>query len=182
MRVALLSCGPSLGRSWSAEMSASYDRVIGVNDAVCDFECHWWAVMDWHVFARVRDKQGGPIGNPSICGSQGFLSKLAGHSTMDFPHRWNYDSLRPLDGIPMTDWSFHTATAALILAWHLEAKVIDCFGVDMDGKANYRGDACPHRKPNRWRNEINLWSRVVAALNRQGVTVNRCGAEVESWA
>jgi hypothetical protein len=154
-------------------MSTSYDRVIGVNDTVSDYACDWWAVIDWHVYRRVLDQQGGPIGTPSIYGTQGFLSKLAGHSTHPFPRRWSCDDMKAVPNIKSVDIGFHTATAALALAFHLEATTIDAFGVDMVGGTNHLGETCPHRKPNRWRNEIMLWDKMVASLKGEGVKVNR---------
>tara|TARA_Y100000310_G_scaffold196868_1_gene196949 strand:- start:2347 stop:2859 length:513 start_codon:yes stop_codon:yes gene_type:complete len=154
-------------------MSTDYDRVIGVNDAVSDYACDWWAVIDWHVYRRVLDEQGGPVGTPSIYGTRGFLSKLAGHSTHPFDRRWACEDMRSPGGIGSTEFAFHTATAALALAFHLDATAIDAFGVDMAGGLNHLGAECPQRKPNRWRNEIMLWDKLVAALKSEGVTVNR---------
>lgn len=74
-------------------------------------------------------------------------------------------------------WSMYSATAALMLAKKLGAKVVECFGCDMSGEANWDGTLEPtaNRSPERWTCERVVWEKTRNVLEEAGIEVIRHG-------
>ncbi|QNN23523.1 hypothetical protein HED60_14980 [Planctomycetales bacterium ZRK34] len=174
MRVALLSAGPSLRGSFAPVAAAMdlpgprkhhapgarpYDLVIGVNTAVEYFACDWWSCADAHRFEEIKPNC---IRRPSLfmlaperdklmrrCPEQ-----LAEHDVVG----WD-EIFAKVDADPK--WQNWSAPSALVLARHLGARSIDCYGVDLVGGVDCTGKACCHRNPGRWEREAELWQTIV---------------------
>lgn len=50
MKIAVLSCGPSLTREWSEDLQKGYDLTLGVNTASWVFRTDLWAYLDKEVY------------------------------------------------------------------------------------------------------------------------------------
>ncbi len=74
-------------------------------------------------------------------------------------------------------WARFGATVSLVLAAHLGARQIDCFGVDWDGEEDFDGFTSEknRRTDSRWKREIGIWDQLCHILSDHGVTVTRCG-------
>ncbi len=179
MRVDLLSAGPSV-LGYHAVAPADRGAVrIGVNRAVTQFACHWWAACDWFVFEQWRPlaAPGGALPAVFTIPAQRdvIAARLPDRHAL---HNWlTWDQVRP--GAP-PDWEFSSSVSALVLAWHLGATRIDVYGVDMAGDCDFgRASDNPafdkqvaaHRNPDRWAREQPVWDRTVRWLTDHAITV-----------
>ncbi len=171
MRIALLSAGPSLAKSYDA--SQPYDLVIGVNTAASLFECDWWSVGDAHRFFEIT-----PKGNPKVFTIGAERDKVLASD----------DRLR-LQGVEIEEWQTvmdHAAipagmpnfscTAALMFCHYLKADSVDAYGVDMIGAEDVTGEATRWREPVRWGKERVEWAYLVNWMQESGITVERIAA------
>jgi hypothetical protein len=165
LRVALLSAGPSLLRTFND--SLSFDHRIGVNRAAERFPCDWWSVGDWQAIVGEGMEALHPIGEPRIFtmdDSANTVSKLRPELTL---HGWKHlcSDFNAPDG-----WSTWSSTAAVMLARYLNATTLDVYGVDMAGHADVSGRV-GGRSDDRWNRERPAWEAVVGWIRAQGVRV-----------
>lgn len=165
MRIALLSAGPSLLRTFND--SLSFDVRIGVNRAAEHFACDWWSVGDWQAVVGDAMEPLRPIGQPHIFtldDSANTISKLRPELT---PHGWK--QLCGAYGGP-EGWSTWSASAGAMLAYHLRAKTLDVYGVDMAGHQDVSGFV-GGRGDERWNRERPAWEATVQWIRSRGVRV-----------
>jgi hypothetical protein len=181
MRVALLSCGPSLRRTWPPTVAGvhhGYDATIGINSVPADEPVDWWCFGDWPVFERYK-----PIGHPAIFGEPVMLDKarrLYGENVFaGFRTRAWTDEPAPTPGY--SKWRNWSATAALVLAAGLGARTIDCYGVDLAGDTDYRGQPCHGRHDNRWARERAQWDQTAELLGTRGLHIRRIAPDTDAW-
>lgn len=163
MKIALLSCGPSL-RLWEAACHRDHDIVVGVNRAVARFACDWWSVGDAEGFAAVR-----PIGSPHIWTHADTLTRIRKEN----PTRAAEHEAALYRRDERDRWSIFSATSALMLAPRLGATAVDCYGVDMVGSADWDGTERGNRGEDRWSRERIAWADAVKLLADAGVSVRR---------
>jgi hypothetical protein len=163
MKMALLSCGPSLAL-WRDPMLADYGAAVGVNRAVARFACDWWSVGDAEGFAAVR-----PVGRPHIWTHADTLRRIRKEN----PARAAEHEAGLYRRDERDRWSIFSATAALMLAPHLGASSVDCYGVDMAGVADWDGTERGNRGEDRWSRERIAWAEAVKLLADAGVSVRR---------
>lgn len=177
MRVALLSAGPSLRKSY--DPAAHHDLRIGVNTAVEFYPCDWWACADSHRWIDIAKR--GVVGHPKVYAidaqrdrTQGLEPKL--FSKFDWT---GWDEVFDAVGASRK-WMNNTAPAALILAAWLGATEVECFGVDMAGDMDATGrrdDATHYRNEQRWQLERGIWTLIVQWLFERGTKVKRHGVQ-----
>ena len=170
MRVALLSSGPSLSRTYPG-IRMQHDVLIGVNRAVEMFECHWWSCGDWQGVEMIR-----PRGRPQLftmAPSADYLEAAKAPTWAFYGSivRWA-DVGDPLG--PPHGWSTYSGPAALVLAVFLKAREVDAYGVDMGGVGDCAGLDCPAgRHDQRWADERSAWTALEKWANQRGVIVQR---------
>lgn len=176
MRVALLSAGKTL-RLYDPS-AARYDCRVGVNTAAVEYECDWWSVGDHRPCALLP-----AIGKDRLrlftMRAELDAAETIGAS-IDRSRVKYWDELNATCAVQ--NWSEFSATAGLVLCAHLGARSIDCYGCDMVGKEDYRGDVCVADRPavrdeeNRWPKERAIWNAIVAWLQRdRRIAVERVG-------
>lgn len=157
MRVALLSCGPSLEKYPGPE---GFGVVIGVNKAATAHRCHWWSVGDaecyWRYQAMVK-------GCPLVWTPPDTAERIGRESWKFTGHTYERSERVP--------WTLFSATAALWLACSIGNEVI-CYGCDMSGELNWDGtaEAGAVRTPDRWDRERAAWGQLI---QNSSVTVTR---------
>lgn len=177
MRVALLSAGPSLHKSY--DPAVPYDHRIGVNTAVQFYPCDWWACADSHRWIEIFDA--GVIGKPRVFQIDAQRDRTQCFEFAKFEqYQWTgWDEVFEAVGAnPL--WMSNTGPAALVLAAWLGATEIHCFGVDMAGHLDVTeviDDSTRHRNPPRWEKERKAWDEIVAWLTDRGVKVYRNGIQ-----
>jgi hypothetical protein len=168
-RAAVLCPGPSLPIFADRE---GYDIRIGVNRAVAAYRCDYWVALDTHTGGMAK-----PIGSPVIVNRSGIYRQMCRQFPIVVPLRhMDHSGLSyPPSKKRNIGWRRFGATVALVLAAHLEAKGIDCFGVDWRGMEDFDGFTSPknRRSDNRWAREREVWQQVCDALAAQGVAVRR---------
>lgn len=116
---------------------------------------------------------------PPIWTSESIVDKFppgtaTAYETLRNEHEFLVNTYSP-DGT--VDWRSFSATAALIVAAHLGAKVIDVYGADWTNQPDFDGKSinlAPHeRAPERWKEERQIWDAVGGYLTSQGISVNR---------
>lgn len=169
MRVALLSCGPSLDLYY--DKTPVYSLRIGVNRAAERYRCDVWACTDTKTVMRLR-----PLGTPSLLTIDATRDSLAGKGwTYEYGVTTHTDIAGETIDNGRHPWTRFTATAALIYAASRGATVIDCYGCDMTGEADWDGrvDKRNWRTDQRWADERNVWDATIEKLRKQGVMVKR---------
>lgn len=156
MKLALLSCGPSLPR-WESVDRSGFAAVVGVNRAVAKYPCDWWSVGDAECFWSVE-----PIGSPRLWTHDATIRRIGPTDRAATYHR---DEREP--------WTIFSSPAALLLAPLLNATSVVCFGVDMAGTTDWDGTERGNRTETRWTRERDAWAAVVTRLANQGIAVVR---------
>lgn len=174
MHAAVLCPGPSLVR-WPH--FNGYDLLIGVNRAPHIVHpatrVEWWAFTDWRIFLEHPLCYCPPV---FTCTEARNVIERRGQGGRLTTHGFTlYEQLWP--AFPM-EWAWHrySATAAIVLAAHLEAKHIDVFGADWTRDAADPDGVKVNgvkRDDERWRDEGALWDTVCLNLGLRGVTVKR---------
>jgi hypothetical protein len=181
-RVAILCPGPSV--SMFAEVDVFYHDTIGVGRSVSRFSCRWWCFSDVQVYRQVR-----PIGRPLLFVPQWTSERLqeacpavrrevvVPQESVEFPLSRPTESrglvgrlLAKRDAPPPLRWTRYSGLAALALAWHLDADVVDLYGADLEGQHDFLGNADPSRHDDRWQRErllLQQMSSVFAAAGRK---------------
>ncbi len=176
---AVLAPGPWLA-AVTAEELAGYDLVIGVNRAVAVARCDWWVNLDGHLFwTIVRDEKAfedvPDVLKPIFICSRGtwYPINLKPESN---GFRW-MDS-RTVEGtIPRRPvrWAKFSFTTAIVLAAHLGARRIDCYGATWSGVADFDGytSGKNQRTDSRWERERKVYEELREMLAGRGVAVRR---------
>lgn len=156
MRVALLSCGPSLADYPGPD---GFGLVIGVNKAATAHRCHWWSVGDEACYWRYQ-----PVvkGLPLTWTAKDTAERIGQHTGLFTGRTYQRDE--------RVQWTLFSATAALWLACSLGTEVV-CYGCDMAGELNWDGTAevGAVRTPSRWERERAAWDNLIE--NRATVKV-----------
>ena len=163
MRIALLSCGPSLPR-WEWVNRSDYAVVVGVNRAVARYACDWWSAGDAECFTAVE-----PIGLPHLWTHAATLYRIR----REHPERSTRHHAATYHRCERQQWSIYSATAALMIAREIKATRIDCFGVDMAGTQDWDGSHHGCRDETRWARERAAWCLAESILSAEGITVAR---------
>jgi hypothetical protein len=199
MKAAILCPGPSVNdfpRHWR-----DYDLRLGVNRTPLCFAVDWWVATDDRILKTFR-----PPYVPKLFTQKETEYRLSKQPDFRIKPTMLYESL--FDEFPNTghwcevhglteserrccelggkhNWSFLSATAALVLAAHLGATQIDIFGADWKGTGDWDGfeydypgeEAHRTRNAERWETrEKPCWNRWVAKLKARGIEVNRLAA------
>lgn len=179
MRIAVLSCGPSLLQVAPSDL-IGFDQVIGVNRSVLRHNCHWWCFGDDETYEIV----GPPLPSPDGGGAPGVFTmdimaaRLSDrHGDPKSPwhqHRlmtWQQPDVQRCahaHGGGPVNWSTWSCTAALVLARYLGAQELHIFGADMAGEVDFTGHRCGARNSKRWAWEGEVFSDLLQWLNRCG--------------
>lgn len=153
MRVAILSCGPSLSTYPGPD---SYGIVIAVNRAILGHAAQWWSVGDDLTFGRYY---------PRLCCAPLVWTHTETYRIIIGRFGW-IDGAKYKRDERDARWSMFSATAALWLAHILGADECDCFGCDMAGELNWDGTPEPEarRTEQRWELERGIWQQTVERL------------------
>ena len=165
---AVLCPGPSLDSYKTA--TGPHDVAIGVNRAVMVYPCQYWVCLDSWTYEFSE-----PIGLPTIVCRQAIREQIeAKHDGMRMvPLTFlNPDDI-DLPAEPAT-WPQFGSTVAIALAASLGAKHIDCYGMDLAGRADHDGfiDRRQRRSAGRWRVEKRLLEKFLPWLEGRGVEVS----------
>lgn len=178
MLATLLCPGPSLNR-----YSGGFGGLrLAVNRAALKWPVDVWCCLDWTCqcadgsVGAIRGWSELVLGNPLLLTSAASLASLARHRI-----EWPGKSLSVetwWDKWPRAGWSTLSATTALVYAAERGATLIEVWGADMAGTADYDGrEAGEKRDAERWQRERQIWAETVATLDRRGVEVRRMGLE-----
>ena len=192
MRVAIISCGPSnelFFNDW-------FEEVIGVNSAVERFECDIWCASDHNIFMDYVPKIGSLWGvftrgiikpefretDPET--DQRLVKRTIPERTyriLKSLRHWNksdyeFNGFRGDHNNVHNLWKRFTVGSALMLAYMLGATEIVCYGCDMEGEEDWKGE--PGRRPSdrnavRWELEWEMWNLIVGWLTERNVSVER---------
>jgi hypothetical protein len=176
MKIALLSCGPSVelyrGR-------AGYDAVIGVNRIAARHTVDYWCFGDFATYADNR-----PLGSPVLVTSDGAAFYVRHNLGEELAERFKGSELlswEQLDNpLPADVPLCFSSCAALLLASHLGATTVDVYGADMSGERDWDGSvpADVVRTPARWGRERCRWDLIVGWMSDAGVIVNRATGDI----
>ena len=192
MKVAILSCGPSVGLF--QQFSKPYDLVMGINDVVTDFNVDWWVFKDANIFADYTpstlpegicslgtlegthypdlDENGGLTHRDFLPENVSLRKRVAYRNIGD----WEFNGFRGMGNKSPDIWKRWTITTALMLAYQFGATEIDIYGADMKGDANYAGRTGRRdtdRDDNRWEHERESLAFVTGWLEERGISVVR---------
>lgn len=169
MKFALLCPGPSLTKTYKP---GSHVVTIAVNRAALAFEADWWAFCDWQRFVEDDVKYMPKLYTTEIAVEH---VRMKGLGAKFDRHEWkSFDSLMP--EVPKSiGWTLYTAPAALVLAYHLGATKVECFGCDWTDAPDFDGVTLESnvRHAERWRIESEIWNKLTAWLFERGTKVER---------
>jgi len=173
MNAAILCPGPSLAK-WPDEMLMAYPLRIAVNRGVHRVRATHWVMADLNPFEKDRPAELPPIWtSESIVGYFPPGSATA-YETLGERFPFLVNTYSP-DGT--VDWRSFSATAALVVAAALGAKVIDVYGADWTNEPDFDGKSINlsviERLPERWKTECQIWDAVGADLTARNISVNR---------
>lgn len=160
MRVALLCCGPSLGRTWPPARNR-YDAVIAVNRAAL-LGCDYWACLDSPMLRRFDDL---------VPAKPRLLTRAEYRPRFSSRAGWTVEQLA--ERCPVPKFADYSATAGLVLAGHIGATAVDVFGADWTPEPP--APFAENRSAERFAREREIWDAVVKWLGERGVTVERVG-------
>jgi len=168
MRAALLCPGPSLAQYPGRE---GYEIVIGVNRVAGRITCDYACMLDVTPYELLRrdglDFVGDPVHTTPARARAKVLRKWPD------AERFAHMDLQAIDSVPTSlRWRLYSVTCGLVLAHHLGAESVDCWGIDWHGELDWDGlaDARFVRTDERWRQESVVFANVAAVL---GVPVTR---------
>jgi len=151
---AILCPGPSLPRFWlrPVRLPAEYDMTIAVNRAAEAWPCDFWAYQD-EVAAQIFE----PLGLPK---------HFDAIQTMAAQTIWN---------ISLPDVHLSSIAGALFLAEIKGARIIDVFGADFRGTADWDGPPKykPNRNAERWARTRKSFNSACERMRARGVTITR---------
>lgn len=181
-RVAILGSGPSL-TAFDPEGGERFHCIIAVNRAATLHRCDWWSVADVDGLRHFTTDphhvhRGRVIGNPSILTMPESWAAAMHEQPAFFAATPNWLTWERLGRLtdplaPPTQWNSFSGTAALVLARHLGATEIHCFGMDLAGGSDAFGLTCPvSYNEERWQLERRIITRLTDWLEQQGVSVH----------
>lgn len=163
MRVAVLSAGPSLTRTWRG---GAYDATLAINFALAAADADWLVSGDAsHMVGDLGDRRP-RLGIWTMGDDHGRVHDLWPGVAL---HR--FDLLPGITRLPRT-WSW-SSQAALAVAWHLGAREIDVYGVDMTDAPDAGGRHPGYRCAERWARESADLADSITLLSSSGVSVRR---------
>ena len=168
-KACVLCPGPSLTRTFSEDMAGEYDLVLGVNRVAQMFECDFWVVLDAYTFG-MTEVRGCPV---IVTGAKQYETMCVGYPDAQKHEHLDHKKIKvPIMEVP---WRSKGLLTAVIVAYSKGAKVIDCYGVDLKGTADFDGKTFDRqmRSANRWRKERKKLARLTRALARLGTVVTR---------
>ena len=169
MKACILCPGPSLAEALRRPLREEYETVVGVNRAAEAFACDDWVALDVRTFGMTA-----PMGRPTIVTSLPHFRAMC----REWPGAREYPHLDPRDVVPQSlrrEWATKGLLTAVAVAWARGADVIDCFGLDWEGEADFDGRtfAGQKRTVERWQREAEQFARLAADLARRGAAVTR---------
>lgn len=160
MRIALLSCGPSLPRVWEASKE-QYDIALGVNGAALLYKCQYAGAFDACMLAELIELK-----------REGGLPELLGVASWGlWRSRIEKAGLRYLS-VPRGfsgRWTMPNLLAAVVFRIPKGSSSVDVYGWDMSDAPDFDG-RCGHRGAERWMQERALIDEIAA---ERGVLVRR---------
>ena len=171
MKVAVLSCGPSLAYSWSPNQAPAYDRILAINQSANDHPCHWAIAADRDAALKIeRPPLIGFVWRSSFSPDAPQLGDV--HPLCIGGRLGVVDAVK----LPVLDAfkppTFSIQDALLFAHYWLGATEIDLYGCDMAGSGGSRLPDTDHCRDNaRWRLERPLFDKAVAYLRGNGTTV-----------
>ena len=175
----ILCPGPSLA-NYKPPTGPERFVTIAVNRAVAIQPVDWWVALDSDTVAML-DRP--PVAKRILMGMAAW-----GEAAVRFPA-----IAATLDHIPKAylraDWlpgaqEFlgHSFLTAILLAAEIGADLIECWGVDLDGKKDFDGfsDRRQNRTPGHWALELELFERLTEVLAERDVCVTRMAFCVEA--
>lgn len=145
------------------------DLVVAVNRAATAHWCDVLAALDWPLAQSIK---GEVIGRPR------WLTNADSAGFVQGRRDWVWGGISLSDDMlgwcPVPGWTLYSATMALVYCGHRGHDLIDCYGVDMVGTADWDGvDQPAGRSDRRWQRESAIWCGIVDWLKGRGVTVRR---------
>lgn len=181
MNAAVLCPGPSVQRfpangdlrlsERHPERPQPYDVVVGVNRAASLHACDFWCLLDHYTY-DLRPV----IGRPTICCHASIYSNM----TKAYPAAKDHKFLA-LENIPenfqICNWRTWSASLAIVVAFINGASLIECYGMDWRGAADWDGFTHErHRRTaKRWIAEQKLFEQIREWLGPRGCTIRRVG-------
>jgi hypothetical protein len=178
-RIAILSAGPSLTRTWRERHRASFAMTIAVNRALKVVDADWLVAGDACVFACLGDRRP----------RDGFVTfRDAIIDPIAWPHRRDW-TLRHFGFLNRRDWQEliplfarseapnapdpmqWSIQAAITLAVRHLADVIEIFGHDATTAPDVSGDPGEDRTRERWAREARDLTATIAAVRERGISV-----------
>ena len=192
MRVAILSCGPSLALFPGSDR---YLYTIGVNSAVEAFPCDIWCASDHNIFCDYTPAEPFPWGvftsgpikpyfmemDPVTEGLTRRTIPAAVYERLVAARTWNkgdyeFNGFSGFGNRSVNIWKRFTIASALMLAYMMGATDIDVYGHDAVGENDWKGE--PGRRPSdrsetRWEHEKETWDLVCGWIQDRGVNITR---------
>jgi hypothetical protein len=163
MTAALLCPGPSLRKTFDPDFTGLR---VGVNAAAVAYPCEVWAALD---YPMTRDHHEKVPGNPK------WLTRR--QTWLDIGKRVRFTDVTLTENLscPQTTFTTYTATCALVLLAGMGVSEVKVYGADWkpdapDFDGIQRGE---NRSAERFRVEREIWERVVAWMNGNGIGVER---------
>ncbi len=154
-----------------------FDLVIGVNRAVLAVPCDVWCFLDWHVWLDYRPPA--EEGVPAILTTRCCQSHLARKGQGEALARNIRAFVDDIDAVPVNacNWRTYSAQAAMAYAYQCGATVIEGFGMDLHGVADYDGHESDKngRTARRWTAERVIMTDLANWLNDHGCAFIRHG-------
>lgn len=144
MNVAIVARGPTHARI--VDRYQDIDTIIGVNHAAGWYPCDWWCFGDLEAWREIQ-----PVGDPRWFTCTRTIDRMNSRAIRVPESVLAWEDVRA-DMRP--EW--YSAVAALILAKHIGAKSITCFGVVDEHPA-------PGELP-RWERERRIWNETIQCL------------------
>lgn len=170
MKAGILCPGPSLAR---IPPLSDYQLLVGVNRApfIVGVEVDAWC-FDARAFLSGRIAY-----KPTLLCSAHDVAEISGarRIVLEDHHIFTHEYLLHYWPGPLLAWCDFSATSAIILAAHLGATSIDCYGSDWTCEPDADGVSLPsnRRTPERWGEEAIVWQKVTAYLGQRSISVER---------
>lgn len=169
MRIAILSCGPSILSTWKNNVH-DYDKIIAVNHSafLLPFYIDWWVVGDMHqrIFetSRIFPKEGYVIDDRGIRFVHNFhpMTYILTHRNLYLGN--NLSDNRMYSGV----------SSLLLLSKFSHVKSVDIFGMDLVGTQHFFGNVHEPSVNERWKREIPMINNAKALLHKMfpGIVFN----------
>ena len=160
MKVAVLSCGPSLTKYWQRERSESYGSVVAVNTAAWKFHCDWLVASYRHIFesAALLRPRLGCVTNSAMPIQAGFERRQLPLQADGTIHSAWMQAAMQREGMDTCAWTFPNALA--FARGIADGGEIDVYGFDAVPGVDVAGQGKDAHNNKRWRREL-PWIREV---------------------